>query len=82
MSERQLQKARKRYGEHAVVKKEKATEYDDGRCRACLQRGCRRAWKMSVGIRILGGLMFSVHGTGHTWKEAWEKADRHDGVVK
>lgn len=69
-------KARAMLGRAAKIKSRPTYKYSDGQCAACLRLGCEsRARFYAVGI-VRGGL-FHVHGSGHSWEEALDAAERN-----
>lgn len=81
MSDAQLRRARKRWGDKAAVQKRRAGRWPNGACSVCCKQGCRRKYAMTVGVvdGIMGIKLFlHVRGQGHTWKEAWANADEHE----
>lgn len=90
MSARQCVMARRRFGARVVVEKRPSLRFPPGgrlggKCSTCLRAGCRRANTMTIGTHELGGQMFLILGRGHSWKEAWSRAElefeRRGGVL-
>lgn len=72
--QRHLDRAVKLLGPTAVVKAQPAGKYRDGICNTCHKRGCRRKNYRMIGY-VVADLFVHVAGVGHTWKEAWERAE-------
>lgn len=76
--DRQIEKARHRFGETAIVGRESTIKHDSGLCTTCGDRSCRRRWRYFIGVDTGRGI--SVRGQGHTWDRAWADVERREEV--
>lgn len=75
-----LQKAQRLFGKNATVSKRSSGRFTSkghlkGACSVCLKKDCRRKWDCTIAVTEFGGMFSVVKGRGHTWKDAWAKAE-------
>lgn len=82
MSDRHTARAKRLFGEKAFAVKRPAKRFDDtrangrlrGACAVCLSHECRRKNDHTIAVETAG--LAIVKGRGHTWKDAWARAER------
>lgn len=78
-----LAEAKRRWGKAARVDVRKSVRFSnkpDAACSGCYRKDCDLQRKTYlVGVRALGGLVFRLHGVGHSWEEAFASADKAGG---